>query len=324
MTAVGRHAPATVIQDYHEAGVAGVLQAAGAPAAQIRISPQKAVLTLLVQVTENVPRPEVEGLAHVAYELQELDGGMWHRLDVGYDDNLAEVYSVLCAIIDRVQLTSQSFPEAVWSVLEGLSEILEGRGGLSQQHEVGLIGELAVLLSAAAASSVVQAVSSWRGPKREEHDFGLQMCDLEVKTTTSEQRGHWISSFKQLLASPHRELLLLSIQITPAGNGPGVNLNGLVSAARKLPGVDARVVEQGLSDAGYRDRHADLYRSRWNLRSVPAFYAVDESFPAVTLDRLATVVPAVGCLTDVRYRLNLDSLTPVAGPFPVTFQVEVS
>ena len=66
---------------------------------------------------------------------------MWHRLDVKYDDNLAEVYPVLCTILDRTQLNGQTFKDAVESVLAGLGDILSGRGGLSLEKQVGLFGD---------------------------------------------------------------------------------------------------------------------------------------------------------------------------------------
>jgi hypothetical protein len=287
-----RHVPADVIEAYDEHGVSGTLVIDGTPNARIQIAPQYHRLSLLVRVDANVPGPDLRDRANLAYDLQEEAGVMWHRLDVTFDDNLTEVYTVLCTIADRVQLAGETFTDAVEAVLAGLGDILAGRGGLSHAEQVGLFGELVVLLSLAAQRTPTDAVGAWRGPDREEHDFGLQRVDVEVKTTLSEQRHHWIGSLTQLLPTPGRDLYLLSLQITAAGLGPGATLTELVAAVRSLPGIPIGHVDKRLESVGWRPRHADLYRARWTLRTGAAFYLVDEEFPALTPARVAAAVPS--------------------------------
>lgn len=188
-----RHAPADVVEAYHSQSVGGVLVVEGTPPARIQIAPHQRELSILVQSTDNAAGPDLRERANLRYELHEGSGVMWHRLGVTYDDNLKEVYPVLCAILDRVQLHGESFTAAVEAVLAGLGDILAGRGGLSHEKQVGLFGELLVLLSLAQHLTPRDAVSAWRGPGREEHDFGLPDSDVEVKTTTAEQRCHSLS-----------------------------------------------------------------------------------------------------------------------------------
>lgn len=313
----GRHAPVEVIDSYSRQGVRGTLVVDGAPAGRISIAPQHSVLSLLVQASDGLRGPSLQERAHLDYELIEDAGSMWHRLDVTYGDNLAQVYHVLCSILDRVQLAGETFVGAVGAVLAGLGEILAGRGGLSREQQVGLFGELTVLLSLAAAETPQTAFTAWRGYQREEHDFGLIEVDVEVKTTLSEKRSHWISSLTQLLPTLERDLYLLSLQITASGQGAGATLPDLVQAVRGLPDVPGSELGGALSASGYFDRHADLYTSRWGLRSSAAFYLIEGHFPALTPSCLPDGVHAER-ITDVRYRIDLQGLTPAQPLIPIT------
>src|SRR5207302_797447 len=97
---------------------------------------------------------------------------------------------------------------AIWS------RVLARRSRMSRDHEVGLYGELLLVRALMTAWTVGEAVASWRGPAAEEHDFGLPQFDVEVKTTTSERRRHWITSLTQLMPTRSRPLWLISIQVT--------------------------------------------------------------------------------------------------------------
>ena len=309
--------PYAVIEAYANDGVAGGFAVDGSPSSRIQLAPADRSVTLLTQAIDNVPGPDVQGLANLDYSLEDQGGTMWHRLNVVYQDNLAEIYPVLCAILDRIQLNRDTFAQAVTNVLSGLGAILAGRGGLSPEKQIGLYGELTTLISLAAQTNANQAVKAWRGPDREEHDFSLTECDLEVKTTVSEKRSHWISSLSQLTPSPSRSLYVLSIQLTASGAGPGLTLSDLVDVARALPSVPSMRLEQLLDIAEYHDRHADLYRTRWRFRSTPGFYLVDDQFPTLTIARVAAVVPLAERIEDVRYRVNLDGLAQRESLFPI-------
>ncbi|WP_157173957.1 PD-(D/E)XK motif protein [Rhodococcus sp. JVH1] len=316
--ASARHTPIEVISDYNSQGIKGSFVIDGVPAARVQLAPQDRLISLLVEVTENVIGPDLRLLANLDYDIIEDAGTMWHRLDVSYDDNLAEVYPVLCTTIDLVQLNGETFTDAVESVLAGLGDILTGRGGLPHEKQVGLFGELIVLLSIAQHYNSSDAVAAWRGPDREEHDFGLPDSDVEVKTTLSEQRAHWISSLTQLQPTVERALYLLSIQITSAANSTGATLAELVESVRELPGIPLGEVDRHLEANGYYARHADLYRARWALRSAPAFYLVDDEFPAFTATRVGECIPNSQRVRDIRYRINLDGLVSAAPLFAIT------
>lgn len=303
-----RHVPFSVVKTYVTEGLPGGFTIDGVPEAQVQIAPGNCLISLLVRAVDNVAGPDTRGLANLEYSLEDHAGTMWHRLDVGYQDNLPEVYSLLCSIIDRIQLRQQTFSQAVGTALAGLGEILAGRGGLTRDQQVGLFGELITLLSISAHSSPGEAIRAWRGPFGEEHDFGLPTADLEVKTTTSEERDHWIAGLKQLTPSLGRPLHLLSVQITAAGLETGFTLPTLVEVARNFSGMPLEELSVRLESVGYQDTHADLYVNKWRLRTAPAFYLVDEDFPALTSERVSSLVSSAELIKDVRYRINLDTL----------------
>ena len=308
------------IEEYARDGLAGgfaVGSSRDTPQVRFQIAPVDHCISMLVLATDNVPGPDLRGKANIKYELEDHSGIMWHRLDVTYDDNLAEIYPILCSMSDRIQIGKENFRQAVDAALAGVEQILAGRAGLSREKRVGLFGELTVLCSLAAATTADLALKAWRGAGNEEHDFGLNETDLEVKTTTSEDRAHWITNLKQLKPSKGRPLHLLSIQITAAGAENGCTLPELVAYARGVAGMPVVALNKSLEDYGYYDLHADLYIEDWRLRSAPAFYLVDDQFPALTTDRLFSAVPDAGRIVGLRYRINVDGLAPQAPIFPV-------
>lgn len=304
-----RHTPVAVVENYLSQGLDGVFGVEGSPPAQLRVDPHHQALA--VQVTAGARAPDVVEFENLSFEVVVEGDEVWHKLSVTLDDNLEEVYAFLCTILDRVQLAGEPFAEAVEVALESLTGILAVRSALTREKQVGLFGELAVLLALADQFGGGTAMDCWRGPLGEEHDFGLLDTDIEVKTTLGERRQHWISSTNQLLPTTGRALSLLSIQLTAAAVEAGQTLPGLVSAARSR--FDEVRLNAVLARISYRDRDADLYHSRWTLRTTPAFYSVDALFPAITQARLDSVVPAAQRITDLRYRLDLTGL-PLAEP----------
>lgn len=319
--ATARHEPIELLQEYVRQRVNGTLVVDGSPEIRIKIAPGESRLTLMSERRRDEPGPDLLTRANLAYGVSYEGGKGWHCLDVVVDGNLTEIYPVLCAIADRIQLVHESFAFAVEAVLEGLSDVLAGRSGLSREEQVGLFGELVVLLSLARHLSATDAVAAWRGPDREEHDFGLAQLDIEVKTTTSERRRHWVTSLTQLAPTADRPLRLLSLQITSAGLGEGSSLANLVESAVDLPGLPAGHVGAILDRIGWRSWYRDLYRERWCLRGAPAWFAIDERFPALTRPRVASVVPEAERLVEVSYRVDLEGIVEDQPLFPVAIPV---
>ena len=314
-----RHAPLGVIERYLTEGISGAISVAGIPRAIITIDPQRSQLALRVPAIDRMPN--VVDFENVRSD-SVVDGDVvWQELGVTLDDNTDEVYAALCSIADRVQLEGESFADAVEAVLDALAGIVSQRHGLSTERQVGLFGELVVLLALVNSGGVEPALAAWRGPSSEEHDFGTDNYDLEVKTTLSERRVHWISGATQLAPTGDRPLFLGSIQLTRAAVNAGSTLPHLVERVRSRFGDHLGAVNRQLSQLGYRDRDADLYRAKWTTRTAPAFFEIDADFPALTQDRLNGAVPSPERLVEVRYRVDLTGLQ--AAPPLLTFTPQV-
>lgn len=301
-----RHVGQEVIEKYFGEGLDGVLTIAGDPPARLVIAGSKSDLSIRVPATDAVP--DVSGFSNIRLDFIDDEGMSWHQVTVRVDENLAEVYTTLCGVLDRVQLSKTPLSVAVDEALDSLAEILARRRGLSDDQQLGLVGELLAFLTLAETQGVEFALKAWMGPLGEEHDFALPSGDLEVKVTLSERRQHWISSITQLVPIPGRDLYLLSTQLTAAGAGTGWSLPGLVDQARRLNEAQAPKVDMRLEGMGYRAMDADLYMSRWTLRSTPQFFLVDREFPVISQEALTKSVPTSNRIVEVRYRIDLTGL----------------
>jgi hypothetical protein len=310
-----RHVPIGVIEDYLVQDLDGVIGVPGSPTGRLLIDPHHK--TLAVQFPAGVRAPNVAELENLRFEVISDNNVVWHQIAIGLDDNLDEVYALLCAVLDRVQLSGEPFADAVEGALDSLTGILAVRHSLTREKQIGLFGELCVLLALTGSLGADDAMSAWRGPLGEEHDFGMSDADLEVKTTLSERREHWISTATQLVPTGGRPLYLVSIQLTAAAVDAGHTLPSLVSLTRSKLAAHVMQLDEVLARLAYRDRDSDLYHSRWALRTRPAFYEVGPHFPAVTQARLEAVVPAAERITDLRYRLDLTGLSPSPTLFAV-------
>jgi hypothetical protein len=315
-----RHVDLAVVEKYFEEGLDGVLTVEGEPPARLVIAATHDELAIRVPAAESVP--DVTAFSNIRLDLQDDEGATWHQLSVRIDGNLAEVYSTLRGVLDRIQISKVPLSTAVESALDSLAEILSKRRGLSEDQQLGLAGELLAFVAFANVQDVSSALEAWMGPLGEEHDFALPGGDVEVKVTLGERRHHWISSLTQLIPTPGRKLYVLSIQLTPAGAGTGWSLPTLAESARKLNDSHASAVEARLDGMGYRMSDADLYVARWTMRSIPQFFLVDESFPVITQNALSQMVPSSNRIVDVRYRIDLSGLPPAQPLFPFDLPAE--
>lgn len=309
-----RHVSQASVEDYFEQEVDGVISVEGDPPARLIVVPSKGELAIRVPATPTAP--ELTGFANLTLDFIDDEGLAWHQLSVQLDRNLGEVYDMLCNILDRVQITGSPFKTAVEDVLASMADILARRGGMSEDQQVGLAGELLTFLALVQHSGIDVALEAWTGPLREEHDFGTSDGDLEVKVTLGERRTHWISSVTQLVPTPGRDLYLVSIQLTRAGAGSGWTLPELVNRVVSSAKEKEQLVNAALAATRYRANDADLYAGRWTMRSPPAFFAVDNEFPALSQSALSAIVPSSQRIVEVRYRIDLTGLAPATELFP--------
>lgn len=194
--------------------------------------------------------------------------------------------------------------------MTNMKALLAAKPRISEEKQIGLVGELLLLRTLLDAYDEYTVVDWWLGPLAEEHDYAFPGFDAEVKTTLSESRTHVIHGVGQLDPNPGRALWLVSVQVTRAGGDPnGISLPGLIHDVRsRLTGTRGRFIEL-LGSEGWDDDDAGMYPTTYVLRTTPAAYLVDDDFPAVTKDRLRSSIPHSDLVSDVTYRVNVSGRT---------------
>jgi len=232
----------------------------------------------------------------------------WAELLIDDPSVFRRALPVVWRIADRIQLEGLSFAEAVVTTLADFRELLESASVMSSDREVGLFGELTVVDCLVSALGGPQAIAAWRGPGGDQHDFDLGDGDLEVKSTLSEKRVHWIGSLSQLEPTPGRPLWLLSMQLT-TGLGDALTVADLVAELRaRLADTDLAAFEKKLYSAGWRDKYGTTMRRRFRMRSEPLLLPVDAEFPALTRDRVAAAGMPLARLREIAYSIDVAGL----------------
>lgn len=308
-----RHLTRDGLAHYLAAGAPAVIKIDGAPVLYLVIEPALQRLALRTPLPRhNVP--DLTTYRHVSAVTIHWNDRPWFELRVE-GRMLLDAYPVLCSIADRVQVHHADVGPAVADALASLRELLSSYGRLSEEQETGLFGELLVLRSFVRDGSVPDPIRAWRGSAHEEHDFDIGADDVEVKSTTSENRHHWIGDLNQLKPTLDRRLWLVSIQLTGAG-ASGHSLPELIDAIRAIVPADpsAHELRRKLDAAGWRDETAPLYTRRLRLRCPPAVFEVSPTFPALTPTALAAAGVDYGRFLRVTYMINLDGLTAATSP----------
>lgn len=312
MSEPSNHLNAATLETYFDAGSVVAVHLASRPQCTLRIDPPAQHLELWTPA--DGPEPDVTALSHVSVSIEELDDGPWFVLTVDATGAHFEAYALIAAIVDDLS-AGRAFHLATSRSIETYRDLLAGRGRLSEERTVGLIGELLVLEHLLIAAAEAPATTAWLGPESEEHDFVLPEIDAEVKTTLSERRSHIIGTETQLETSPSRPLWLVSIQLTRAGDAPeGFGLADVVARIRSTLTTTAADFAAHLRTEGWRAEDAELYRERYLLRTRPAAYPVDDHFPALTRRRIDHVVPQAELVGPVSYRVDVSSLTRATPP----------
>lgn len=240
-------------------------------------------------------------------ELDLDDDNQKYVLTVQAGDYPEAAYSLAYAVYQGMN-SGKSFRVSLNSAVESFKELLARKRRLSDDQVAGLFGELLVLEHLMKIMGVDSAVNSWLGPRGEEHDFGLNSVQLEVKTTLSERRNHVINGANQLLPREGSSLWLLSIQLTRVGSGRGASLDDLCESLLRTAGSRSPELRKLLEGCGWVRDNRGLYGTRLALRSRPRAFHVTSDFPALTENGISQVVASSHLISDVKYRVDVTGL----------------
>lgn len=237
------------------------------------------------------------------------NGQEWARFTLDARGMYAEAHGLVISVVQAMR-GGATFAAATSAAMTNMKALLAAKPRISEEKQIGLVGELLLFRSLLDTFDEYTVIDWWLGPLAEEHDYAFPAFDAEVKTTLGESRTHVIHGAGQLEPSPGRSLWLVSVQVTRAGGNPdGVGLPGLIHEIReRLTGTRDRFVSR-LSSEGWDDDDAAMYPASYVLRTTPAAYRVDDDFPAVTRQRLRSVVPHSDLVSDVTYRVNVSGRT---------------
>jgi hypothetical protein len=145
--------------------------------------------------------------------------------------------------------------------------LLRDRGLLTIPAQQGLLGELLLverLLHVARTRGLpdANALDAWKGwAQGASRDFSRNGSVVEVKTTSSDQREHSISSIEQLELGAGENLLhIYSLSLKPDPSGALQLWLKADSIAASLESTDRALFESQLRSAGYELAYAQQYR----------------------------------------------------------------
>lgn len=305
-----RHLSWSNLLEYLNGGAPAIVRIAGTPSCYLVIEPAEQRIAVRGPWPAAADIPDLTGYRRLETQVGTDAFGDWVEFAATGRGVLREAYPVLAAVADRVQLHGEGMGRAIQEVLCSYRELLSALGRLSEHQELGLYGELVVLEHLVRSVGEHNAVGAWRGPAREEHDFGLDSYDIEVKTTLSEDRSHRISSLTQLQPSSDRDLWLVSVQLTVSGIG-GITLPQLIeSIMTQLSGPHLqKLFAERLSSLGWDPTHSYLYTRQFSTRGDVITFKVTDEFPAITSRRLRSAGFPVERFSHLSYILHTAGLS---------------
>lgn len=251
-------------------------------------------------------------LVEIATSLERCGEDIFLEISTTNDELFEPFFAVMINMADLIQIEGYSPSIAVNSTLGLFRDLLKPKQLLSNEKLIGLWGEL-WLLRRILKQLGPGYLESWRGPRKEVHDFRFNKTEIEVKTTRNEERLHVISRVSQLEPSPNRVLYILSLQIVSSGAGAGDSLPSMVdSVYQLLRPYDNHLVEfrDLLSAEGYEQDDARYYNEKYVVRSNPVLIKVDNDCPRITSAMINECAgeDASARIDDVRYRVNLTGM----------------
>lgn len=157
----------------------------------------------------------------------------------------------------------------------------------------------------------VNALSSWKGPLKEKHDFIFSDWVFEVKGTRKEGHIYTINGLDQLKPPLGKHLALSSFLAAKSDDSISKSLQDLIEdIEKKSLNGKADLIEQFyklLTGCGYSRIHKEEYRkTKFNIYD-GKFFTINESFPKLTPDYFKQ--PLDCRVSGIQYSIDLEGLS---------------
>lgn len=255
--------------------------------------------------------PEMSKLTFITIQILKQKGRILLEVATATPTLYRQFYHFAVAVAERVIVEKRPAIEAVGLELQCFTDLLEEKSLLGLERQLGLLGEL-MFLERLVGNGGVAALDSWLGPLGEPHDFRLQWCEFEVKTTVSPHRTHTIHGTEQLMPSKGCSLYLVSVLLGPAGASDGFSLAAKVAqlSGRFAP-VSARLsaFTTALEACGFRNADREHYTRQFAMRRPMGIVRVDENFPAITRPTIQSALgPLAPRIESLQYDVSVEGL----------------
>lgn len=175
--------------------------------------------------------------------------------------------------------------------------------GLSRESQQGLYGELWFLRERfIPLVGHYSALLAWAGPTRAHHDFLLQSCAIEVKTTGTKEPQHMIIQSERQLDDSGLAALFLFHLAMDIREGAGESLITMINSLRQILKADTAALdlyEDRLLEAGFLQAQAAQYEKIGYYVRRTHLFQVRDGFPRIIE---ADLKPGVG---SVRYSISV-------------------
>lgn len=299
------------LQDYFSKRLAALLPVKSGRRVSIFVGPEAASLGLRIPVgaTDTF---EASPYREINIELKSVDGNRVVELSTFAQDLFRKFYLFSVDIIELLERTNISVPQAIGVSLESWGQLLSRKNLMSEAAWLGLYGELCFLESLIAARGLA-ALTAWTGPRGERHDFRIGNDEFEVKSTKRDRRIHIVNGLGQLEPTSGKRLYLLSLHFELAGTGSGYSLPEKISVLRGLINNDGEKLtelEEGIKRTGYRDLDSVFYGDRLQMRNPPYLVHVDADCPRITSSELIHELGpnVLQRICEITYEINVEGL----------------
>jgi hypothetical protein len=280
------------------------------PEFRLIFHPSPRQLGVRLRIAEGRELPKISELRHISMRRVQIASESYVLVMTESIPLFPSIYALISDVLRRIEAGETDGLAALADSLRNFEVLLARASGISRDEAIGLYGELLVLESLLLAGKA--DAKAWIGANRQSHDIRLGTTELEVKTTTSNSRHHFVHGLNQLTPTPGHDLYVVSVRLNSPGSGAGRSLDGLVEDILASLSGDAegkQYLERELAKTPY-ERGRKEGSVAYQMAADPMKISIGTDFPVVSHARLEEILGGVaaGRVMRLDFLLNLEGL----------------